>query len=72
MVAKDLMYAKIFVPSLERRGETAMADNLDEHLATLESHLSSQMFKAVATLKESNATKRAGNAKRKGGAAAEN
>lgn len=46
-----------------------MTDYLDEVLTTMESHLSSQMFKAVATLKASNATKRAG---KKGGAADEN
>lgn len=66
MAAKDPMYAKLVLPSLERRGETAMADDLDDSLATLESHLSTQMFKAVATLKASNETKRA---KGKGGAA---
>ena len=49
-----------------------MAEDLDGPLATMESHLSSQMYKAVATLKASNATKRAGNAGKKGGAADEN
>lgn len=72
MAGKDPMYAKLVLPSLERRGETAMADDLDNPLAILESHLSSQMFKAVATLKASNATKRAGHAGKKGGAANEN
>ena len=72
MAAKDPMYAKLVLPSLERRGETAMADDLDDPLAKLESHLSSQMFKAVATLKASNATKRAGSTKKKGGAADDN
>lgn len=42
-----------------------MADNLDESLATLESHFSSQMFKAVATLKASNAMKHASKAEGK-------
>ena len=69
MASKDPMYAKLVLPTLERRGETAMADDLDDPLATLDSHLSSQMFKAVATLKASNATKRS---KEKGGGAADN
>ena len=69
MASKNPMHAKLVLPSIERRGEVAMADDLDEVLATMESHLSSQMFKAVATLKASNATKRAG---KKGGAADEN
>lgn len=69
MAAKDPMHAKLVLPSLERRGETAMADDLDDVLATLESHLSSQMFKAVATLKASNETKRSNG---RGGAADDN
>lgn len=69
MAAKDPMYAKLVLPSLERRGETAMADDLDDPLATLESHLSTQMFKAVSTLKVSNETKRA---KGRGGPADDN
>lgn len=35
-----------------------MADDLEDTLATLESYLSTQMFKAVATLKANNVTKR--------------
>lgn len=72
MDAKDTMYAKLVLQTLERRSETAMADNLDGPLATLKSHLSTQMFKAVATLKASNATQRSGKAKGKGGPAEEN
>lgn len=64
MAAKDPMYAKLVLPFLESRGETAMADDLDDPLATMESHLSTQIFKAVATLKASNETNRA---KGKGG-----
>lgn len=72
MAARDPMYAKLVLQTLERRSETAMADDLDGPLATLESHLSTQMFKAVATLKASNATKRSGKAKGKGGSAEDN
>lgn len=69
MASKDPMHAKLLLPRLERRGEVAMADDIDEVLEKVESHLSSQMFKAVATLKASNATKRAG---KKGAAADDN
>lgn len=71
MAAKDRMYAKLVLPTLELRGETAMADDLDDPFTTLESHFSSQTFKAVATLKASNAKKRAGNAEKKADAANE-
>lgn len=69
MAAKDPNHAKMVLPLLERRGDLAMADNLDEALSTLDSHVLTQMMKAVATLKASNATKRA---KGKGGAAEDN
>lgn len=69
MSVKDRMYAKMILASLERRGDTAMTDYLDETLVTLESHLSTQIMKKVATLKASYAKNRA---KGKGGAADEN
>lgn len=65
MAAEDPSYTKMILPGLERRGVVAAADDLEEPLETLESHMATQMMKAVATLSASNATKRAG----KGGAA---
>ena len=54
------------LPALERRGDVAAADDLDGPLGELESHMTAQLMKAVATLSASNATKRANG---KGGAA---
>ena len=59
MAGKDPMYAKRFMPSLERRGDTAMADDVEKPLATRDLDRSSQMFKAVLTIKVSNVAKRA-------------
>ena len=67
MSAKDPTYAKLVMPTLERRNEIAAADDLQESMNKLETHLSTQLMKAVATLSASNATKRAG----KGGVAGE-
>lgn len=66
MASKDPHHAKVVLPILEQRGDLAMADNLDEALATLDSHMSTQLFKAAATLKASTTMKKA---KGKGGAA---
>ena len=64
--AKDPTHAKRLLPMLERRGDVAMADNLDYALANYESHTSTQMLKAMETFQASNATKRS---KKKGGPA---
>lgn len=66
LAAKDPTYAKLVIPTLEAKGEVAASDDLVEPLEKLETHLSTQLMKAVATLSASNATKRAGG---KGGAA---
>ena len=47
--AKDPTHAKRLLPMLERRGDVAVADNLNYALANYESHTSTQMFKAVET-----------------------
>ena len=60
MAAKDPMYAKLVLPLPEHCGEMAMANDLNGPLETIESHLSSQMYKAMATLNARNETKRAG------------
>lgn len=43
--AEDPTYAKFILPTLERRGELAASDDLDS-LATLESHLTTQLMRA--------------------------
>ena len=59
MAAEDPTYAKMIFPGLERRGDVAAADDLTETLSQLESHMNTQIMKAVVTLSASNATKRA-------------
>lgn len=59
LAAEDPVHAKMVLPALERRGEIAAADDLDGPIAQLESHMTTQLMKAVATLHASNATKRA-------------
>lgn len=66
MVARDPTYAKLVMPSLEQRNELPASDDLIEPMDKLETHMSTQLMKAVATLNASNATKRSG----KGGPAA--
>lgn len=60
MAAKDLTYAKLVFPTLENWNEVACADDLQESMGKLESHFSTQLMSAVATLSDSNATKRDG------------
>lgn len=60
MAARDPLHAKLVMPTLEQRGEVTAADDLDASLEKLESHMATQLMKAVATLSASNATKRAG------------
>lgn len=67
MVSRDPTYAKLIMPSLEQRNDVAAADDLSEPLEKLDSHMATQLMKAVANLSASNATKRAG----RGSAAAE-
>ena len=65
--AKDLTYGKIVMPAIERHIEMAAVDELQELMSKLETYLSTQLLKEVATLSASNVTIRAG----KGGAAGE-
>lgn len=60
LAAEDPTYAKMILPALENKGNVAAADNLDKPLGTLDSHMTTQLMKAVATLRASNATKRTG------------
>lgn len=68
LAAKDPTYAKMIMPTLEQRNEVAPADDLTETMDKLDSHMTTQLMKAVATLSASNTTKKAG----KGGAAGSN
>ena len=54
------------MPTLEARADVPASDDLIEPMERLESHMATQLKKAVATLSASNAMKRAGG---KGGAA---
>lgn len=68
LAARDPVYAKLVLPTLEQKNDIPAADDLVEPMEKLDSHMSTQLMKAVATLSASNATKRAG----RGGAAGEN
>lgn len=68
MASIDPTYAKFVLPSLQGRTEVACADDLFAPFDKLESHMSSQLMKAVATLATSSATKRAQGGKNGSGA----
>lgn len=68
MAAKDPVHAELVILSRQQRNEVAASDNLTEPLEKLDSHMSTQLMKAAATLDASNAKKRS---KGKGGAADE-
>ena len=68
MAARDPTYARMILPTLQQRNEVAAADDLTEAMDKLDSHMTTQLMKAVATLNASNATKRTG----KGGPAEDN
>lgn len=61
LAAEDPTYAMLFIPSLEKKNDMVAADDLVESIDKLDSHMNSQLMKAVATLSASNATRRAGN-----------
>ena len=67
MSTRDPTYAKLGVPSLEQRNDVAADDDLTEAMEKPDTHMTTQLKKAVATLSASNATKR----DRKGGPATE-
>lgn len=58
LAANDPTYAKMILPTLEKRTDVAAADNLDETMSELDSHMHTQLLKAVANLSASNATKK--------------
>lgn len=59
MAARDPLDAKLVMQTLEQRIEFPPADDLEEALGKLDSHMETQLMKAVATLSASNATRRA-------------
>ena len=68
MAAIDPTYAKMIMPTLEPRNEIAAADDLKETMEKLDTHMTTQLMKEVATLNASNSTKKA----RNGGSAGRN
>jgi hypothetical protein len=56
--SKDPMHAKLIMPVLEGRNDVAAADDLDDTLEKLDSHMATQLMKAVASLSATNAVKR--------------
>lgn len=56
MAAEDPTYAKMVLPTLDRKGDVVMADDLEKTMVELESHKSTQLIKAVAILSAINAT----------------
>jgi hypothetical protein len=56
--AKDPMHARLIMPALEGRNDVSAADDLDDTLGKLDTHMASQLMKAVASLSATNAVKR--------------
>jgi hypothetical protein len=54
------MHAKLVMYVLEGRNDFAAADNLDDALEKLDSHMATQLMKAVASLSNTNSLKRGG------------
>lgn len=59
MAASDPVQEKAILPGLERRGVVPPADDLQEPLHQLETHMLTQLMKAVANHAALSATKRA-------------
>lgn len=68
LVAKNPVFAKMVLQSLEQWTEIPVAHDLVKPLEKLDMHITTQLMKAIATLSASNKTKRAG----RGGAARQN
>jgi hypothetical protein len=56
--AKDPTHAKLIMPALEGRNDVAAADDLNDALEKLDTHMAFQLMKAVASLSTTNAVKR--------------
>jgi hypothetical protein len=55
---KDPMHARLIMPALEGRNDVSAAEDLDDTLEKLDTHMASQMMKAVASISATNAVKR--------------
>ena len=60
MVAREPTYAKMILPTIQQRNEVAAAEDLTEAMEKLDSNMTTQLLKAVATMRASNETKRTG------------
>ena len=58
--SKDPMHARLLMPVLEGKNEISATDDLDATLDKLDTHMATQLMKAVASLSASNAVKRGG------------
>lgn len=58
LVAEDPTFTQLILPTLERCGTIAAADNMDKAFSDVESHQTTQLIKEVAKLSASNAMKR--------------
>jgi hypothetical protein len=52
------MHARLIMPALEGRNDVSAADDLDDNLEKLDTHMASQLIKAGASLSATNAVKR--------------
>lgn len=69
LAAKDSTYAKLVLPAVEKREDLAAAYILEKPMNYLETHMTTQLMKAVASLSGSDTDKKAG---RPGGGADNN
>jgi hypothetical protein len=58
--AKDLIHAKMVMPVLEGQNDIPATDDLEEVMEKLDTHVATQLMKAVAPLHATNAVKRSG------------
>ena len=58
--ARDPGYAKMIMPTLERRNEIAAAYDVTDTPEILDSHLTTKFMKALATINASNGPKKSG------------
>lgn len=57
---RDPLYAKTIMPALEQRNDVPATDDLEEAKEKLDSHLTTHLMKALATLSATNAMRRSG------------
>lgn len=59
MAPRDPTHAKMMLSMLEKRNDQVALDDPVEPMEKMDSHMATQLMKAVATLSASNTTKRA-------------